>query len=167
LLAIVVFFGLIFLLVAGATTALVSRSQDNIGDKGALALDLGQHFAETEQSNPLAEISRRGEYDVPSLYEVIRIIRHAKDNPSIKGVYIRCGDNGQGFAAADEIRNAIKDFKESGKFVYAFADVINQRAYYIASIADKVYCNPKGGVDWTGFVMQMPFVKGAFCKGRA
>ncbi|HRE51571.1 MAG TPA: signal peptide peptidase SppA [Flavitalea sp.] len=164
LLAIVVFFGLIFLLVAGATTALVSRSQDNIGDKGALALDLGQHFAETEQSNPLAEISRRGEYDVPSLYEVIRIIRHAKDNPSIKGVYIRCGDNGQGFAAADEIRNAIKDFKESGKFVYAFADVINQRAYYIASIADKVYCNPKGGVDWTGFVMQMPFVKGALEK---
>ena len=164
LLAILVFFAVIVLLAAGAATALVSRGHESLGDKGMLVVDLGQRSAEMEQSNPFAEIGRSGEYDVPSLYDMVRIIRHAKDNPAIRGVYIKCGDNGLGFAGADEIRNAIKEFKEGGKFVYAFADVINQRAYYTASVADKLYCNPKGGVDWTGFVMQTPFVKGALEK---
>ncbi|MEP7258499.1 MAG: signal peptide peptidase SppA, partial [Flavitalea sp.] len=101
---------------------------------------------------------------VPSLYDMVRIIHYAKNDSAIKGIYIKCGGNDLGFAAAEEIRDAIADFKKDGKFVYAFADVINQRAYYVANVADKLYCNPHGGLEWKGFVMQMPFIKGTLEK---
>ncbi|MBL7736168.1 MAG: signal peptide peptidase SppA, partial [Chitinophagaceae bacterium] len=71
-LAILVFFAVIVLLAAGAATALISRGHESLGDKGMLVVDLGQRFAEMEQSNPFAEIGRSGEYDLPSLYDVVR-----------------------------------------------------------------------------------------------
>ena len=66
--------------------------------------------------------------------------------------------------AGEEIRNALADFKTSRKFVYAYADVITQRAYHVANIADRIYCNPKGGVDWRGFTAQLAFIKGTLQK---
>ncbi|HTS45889.1 MAG TPA: signal peptide peptidase SppA, partial [Puia sp.] len=65
---------------------------------------------------------------------------------------------------SEEIRNALLDFKKSGKFVYAYGDLISQKAYYVGNVADKIYCNPKGGVDWRGFATVIPFLKGTLQK---
>ena len=81
-----------------------------------------------------------------------------------KGIYLRCNDNPNGFATSEEIRNALLDFKQSGKFLIAYGDVISQKAYYIGSVSDKIYCNPKGGVDWVGFATRIPFLKSALQK---
>jgi protease-4 len=87
------------------------------------------------------------------------LIHYAKKDSSVKGIYILCNEDQHGFATNEEIRNALQDFKQSSKFVYAYGDVIPQKAYYVGSIADKIYCNPKGGVDWRGFATEIPFLK--------
>ncbi|HXB32167.1 MAG TPA: signal peptide peptidase SppA, partial [Puia sp.] len=80
---------------------------------------------------------------------------------AIKGIYLKCNNDLNGFATNEEIRLALADFKRSGKFVYAYGDVVSQRAYGVANVADKIYCNPKGGVDWRGYATDMLFMKNA------
>jgi protease-4 len=94
----------------------------------------------------------------------VRLVHHAKTDTAVKGIYIKCGNNGNGMGASQEIRNAIINFKTSGKFVYAYGDVITQGGYSVGNIADKIYCNPKGGVDWRGFAVQLAFLKGLLQK---
>jgi protease-4 len=65
---------------------------------------------------------------------------------------------------SQELRNALIDFKSAGKFIYAYGDVITQGGYSIANVADKIYCNPKGGVDWRGYAIQLAYVKGLLQK---
>ena len=64
----------------------------------------------------------------------------------------------------EEIRNALIDFKKSHKFIYAYGDVISLKAYYVANVADKIYCNPKGGVEWQGLTSVMSYLKGSLDK---
>ncbi len=80
---------------------------------------------------------------------------------AIKGIYLKCNSDPNGFATNEEIRLALVDFKKSGKFVYAYGDVMSQQAYYVANVADKIYCNPKGGVEWRGYATDMLFMKDA------
>ena len=100
----------------------------------------------------------------PVYYDVIRMIRYAKTDSAVKGIYIKAGSNGNGLGTTEEIRNALIDFKKSGKFIFAFGDVISLKAYYAANIADKIYCNPKGGVEWKGLTSIMGFLKGSLDK---
>ncbi|WP_315816631.1 hypothetical protein [Paraflavitalea speifideaquila] len=94
----------------------------------------------------LAGFGGKEQFDIPALYDVIRLIRYAKTDTSVKGIYIKCDGNNNGFGAGDELRTALLDFKASGKFIYAYADVISQNAYYVSNVASKIYCNPKGGL---------------------
>ncbi|MEP6747034.1 MAG: signal peptide peptidase SppA [Bacteroidota bacterium] len=137
----------------------VSDNKPSAGNKAVLYLDLGQAIQEQVQDNPLSALNTEDQFDTPGLYDMVRLIKYAKTDSSIKGIYIKCADNANGFATSDELRGAILDFKNSKKFVYAYADVISQKAYYIANIADKVYCNPKGGLEWKGFALQYMFFK--------
>ncbi len=95
---------------------------------------------------------------------MIRLLHYAKSDSAIKGIYVKCNNNSNGFATSEEIRDGLLDFKKSGKFVIAYGDAIPQQAYYVANVADRIYCNPKGGVDWTGFAVEMPFLKGTLAK---
>ncbi|HMI59988.1 MAG TPA: signal peptide peptidase SppA, partial [Puia sp.] len=88
----------------------------------------------------------------------------AKEDSAIKGIYLKCNNNPNGFASNEELRYALADFKKSGKFIYAYGDMISQKAYYVATVADKIYCNPKGDVEWKGFSTQMMYLKGALQK---
>ncbi|MBS1935535.1 MAG: signal peptide peptidase SppA, partial [Bacteroidetes bacterium] len=135
-----------------------------VGAKAILVLDLNQAFHEQKQDNFLASIGSDDEYDVPGLYDVVRLIHHAKTDSAVKGIYIKSNHNSNGFASSEEIRNALLDFKSSGKFIYAYGDVIEQKSYYVANVADKIYCNPKGGVDWKGFAAEITFLKGTLQK---
>jgi protease-4 len=164
LLALVVFSLISLFLLIGFISGLVSKDKAQTGNKAVLVIDLNTNYPEIAVKNPLPSFGGREHYDVPSLYDVVRLINRAKSDSAVKGIYIKCGNNNNGFGTSEEIRGALADFKTGKKFVYAYADVITQRAYHVANIADRIYCNPKGGVDWRGFVAQLAFIKGTLQK---
>ena len=161
--AFAVFALIAFLIFFGIIASIATPAKPKIGDNAVLSIDLSKQYKEQRQNNPLGALVSKEE-DVPSLYEVISMIRYAKSDSSIKGIYIKCNTNANGYAASQEIRNAIADYKKIGKFVYAYGDVISQGAYYVASVADKVYCNPKGIVEWNGLSTTLMFFKGTLEK---
>jgi protease-4 len=164
LLAFVVLCVIIFFIFIGFVGSLTADEKVKTGAKAVLVLDMGRSYPEIGVENPLARFSDKEDGDAPSLYDVLRLIRHAKTDSAVKGIYIKCGSNANGMAASQEIRNALIDFKASGKFIYAYGDVISQGGYMVGNIADKIYCNPKGGVDWRGFAIQLAFLKGLLQK---
>jgi len=165
LLALVIFVVLIVIVLIGAASTVLSPEKPEIGSKAVLVVDLGQSFKEVMQDNPLSGLSSDDDqYDIPGLYDVVRILRHAAEDSAIRGIYLKCNGDPNGFASNEEIRHALVDFKKSGKFIYAYGEMIPQKAYYVAGVADKIYCNPKGDVEWKGFATEMMFLKGALDK---
>jgi protease IV len=164
LLALVIFTLVALIIVVVLINGITSSKKAEVGYKAVVVLDLNQSFHEQYQENPLSDLGSENQNDIPGVYDVIRLIRHAKQDSSVKGIYLKCNRNANGFATSEEIRNALIDFKKSGKFIYAYGDVIPQKAYYVGNVADKIYCNPKGGVDWKGFATEITFLKGALQK---
>lgn len=151
---------IVIALIAGAS----SSDKPTIGSKAVLVLDLSKTYKEQSIENPLAALTNSEESEAPSLYDVIRLIHYAKNDTAIKGIYIQCSNNPNGYAASEELRKAVLDFKQSKKFVVAYGETITQKGYYIASAADKVYCHPQGGLEWSGFSSNMLYLKGMLDK---
>lgn len=147
----------------GAVTALGSGDKPDVAEKSLLTINLSQHFSEQSQENPLGALTGDAG-GVPGVYDVVRLINHAKNDDNIEGIYLDANGSGNSFASSNEIRNALLHFKESKKFILAHGDVISQGAYFIASVADKVYANASGAVDWSGYNMDVVFVKGTLDK---
>lgn len=154
--------GIVALAVLSA--GVLSGKKVETGQNAVLVVDLAQSFMEIEPVDPLAQITGQGKDAAPSLSKMIRLIDHASDDASIKGIYIKAETNNNDFATSEELRNAIIDFKYSGKFVYAYGNTLSMKGYYVANIADKIYCNPIGSLEWKGMAMQMPFIKGTLDK---
>ena len=162
LLSLVVFCLLVFFVLSAIIGSLAQKEKEEVASKSILVLDLSQHFAERVQENPLDKVWDRE--SAPGLYDVVRVIRHAKEDKNVSGIYIVANGNANGFAASDELRNALLDFKTSKKFVIAHGDMVSQKAYFVASVADRFYSNPVGSVDWSGFSSELLFVKGTLEK---
>ncbi|MDB5193216.1 MAG: sppA [Segetibacter sp.] len=154
--------GILILIVI--VSSVVSSDKPDIGRKGVLIVDLTKHYAEQKQEFPFAALTGNDDESLPGLFDVIRMIEHAKNDSAIRGIYIKCNANANGFASSQEIRNALEDFKTSKKFVIAYGEVISQSAYYVANVADRIYCNPKGGLDWTGMSTNLFFLRGTLEK---
>jgi protease-4 len=163
-LALVVFCILGMFLFAGFMASLTSRKKTVIPDKTVLVLDLSVHYKERTIDNPFAAIISGEDNDQPTLYDMTRMIRYAASDSSVKGIYILCGSNANGYAATEELREAVKAFRASHKFVIAYGEAITQKGYYLGSAADKIYCHPQGGVDWSGFSANLLFLKGTLDK---
>lgn len=164
LLAMVVFCLIVFFFVVAFISGLASKEVPVVGAKSVLILNLGQQYKEQVQENPLSAISSDDESDIPGLYDVVRLLHEAKTDKNIAGIYIIANNNPNGSASSEEIRNALLDFKQSKKFIIAQGDVISQKAYYIADVADKFYANPSGFVEWSGFSVDYAFLKGTLDK---
>lgn len=164
LMALLVFTLIGLLILLGIVSSVASRDKEQTGVKAVLVLDLSMHFPELAVENPLAGLGGQDQFDIPSVYDVVRLIDRAKSDSSVKGIYIKCGGNSNGFGSSEDIRNALLQFKGSKKFIYAYSDVITQGAYYVANVADKIYCHPKGGLDWRGYSMNYFFLKGTLEK---
>jgi protease-4 len=164
LLALVVFGVMVVFIGMGVAGSLLSPARPEVGGKAVLMLDLGQSFKEQTQDNPLSDLGSDDQYDAPGVYDVVRLLRYAKTDSAIKGVFVKCNSDANGFATNEEIRQALADFKKGGKFVYAYGEGISQKAYYVATVADKIYCNPKGDVEWKGFAAEMLYLKTALQK---
>jgi len=167
LLALVVFavlgFFILVGMISGLAGSLASGAETHIDGKAVLLVDLSESYAEKPVPDALAGFSE-SRYNTPGVYDVIRMIRYAKSDSAVKGIYIKANSNNNGFGTSEEIRNALLDFKKSGKFIIAYGETISFRAYYAANVADKVYCNPKGGVDWRGLTSTLAFIKGSLDK---
>jgi protease-4 len=100
----------------------------------------------------------------PGLFDIIRMIKTAKDDINIKGIYLHLSDIPTSYATISEIRMALKQFKESGKFIYAYGDTFSQKAYYLATVADRIFINPLGSIDLKGVYVQIAFYKGLLEK---
>lgn len=163
-LAFVVLCVIIFFILMGVIGGLTAEEKERTGGQAVLVVDLSRNYPEIGVENPLARFTGKDGENMPSLYDVVRMIKYAKTDTAVKGIYIKCASNANSGGSSQEIRNAIIDFKSSGKFVYAYGDVISQSGYSVGNIADKIYCNPKGGVDWRGYAIQLAFVKGLLQK---
>ena len=164
LLALVVFMLIGFLILFAVAGSIASSEKATIAAKSVLFIDLSRSFKDKKTDNTLARLSGDRDIYSTSLYDVVRLLQHAKSDSSVRGIYIKCNENANGFAASEELRNALLDFKESKKFVIAYGDTISQKAYFVASVADKIYCNPKGIIEWKGFASQLFFIKNALKK---
>lgn len=101
---------------------------------------------------------------VQSLLDIITAIDRAKTDDRIKGIYIEPMYLAGSYAGLQEIRDALLDFKESGKFVYAYGEYISESDYYVASVADSLFLNPTGAIEFNGLDVNITFWKGMFDK---
>ncbi len=161
LLALVIFSLIGFLILVGIIASAATSAKPDINSDAVLVVDLTKQYKEQKDESILSSFTSNSDNDIPGLYDVVRMIAYAKTDNSVKGIYIKCDDNANGYAASEELRNALIDYKKSKKFIIAYGDVISQKAYYVATAADKVYCNPKGLLDWRGMASTLFFVKGA------
>ena len=105
----------------------------------------------------LADVSGKTAVTTVGLNDLLSNIALAKDNDKILGIYLRGGDLSAGSASAKALRDALLDFKQSGKFIIAYADSYTQTNYYIASVADKMYLNAVGNIAWDGLTAQKQY----------
>ena len=118
---------------------------------------------ESAEENPFTNLLTGREPDL-SLRDLLKSIRHAKEQESVRGIYLDMGVFSGGTASLDAVRRALMDFKESGKFIVAYADNYTQGGYYLASVADKIYLNPQGILGLTGLSSRPMFYKGLLQK---
>jgi protease-4 len=163
LLALIIFTVIGVFVLIGMITSAASEEKVTIGNNAVLVLDLSNTFKEQTLHSPF-NFLKEGDNEPPSLYEMVRLIRYAKSDSAVKGIYILCDNNPNGYAASEELRKSVLDFKTTGKFVIAYGETITQKGYYIGNTADKIYCHPQGGLDWSGFSVDMMFFKGALDK---
>ena len=161
LLALFVFCVLAFFVLIGLAGALASKETVELQAHSVLYIDLGKPLQEQTKDNPFAVLEGEESSAQPGVHDMVQLIRHASGNDQIDGLYLKAGSNANGFATNEELRQALTGFRESGKFVIAYGEVIPQQAYYVASVADKLYCHPKGGLEWTGLGMEYVFFKKA------
>lgn len=126
-------------------------------------LTLEGNLTDQKEENPLGFLMGEKEKSL-SLKDVLSTIRTAKENKDIKGIYLDAKFLGTGTASLEAIRRALQDFKESGKFVVAYADNYTQGCYYLCSVADKVFLNPQGMLGLTGMASETMFYKGLLQK---
>jgi len=98
------------------------------------------------------------------LTDLTKAISKAKNDNNIKGIYLPLGAYMNGMATTEVLRDALIDFKKSGKFVISYGDIATQKSYYLASVADKIYMNPKGFIELSGFGTRLTFFKGLLDK---
>lgn len=162
LLALLFFFGMIFVLSFGIAGALIATDKKEVGSNAVLVLDLMQELREQVADDPLQSIT--GDQQNPDFHTALKLIEHAAEDTSIKGIYLIAKGNANGYANTDELRNTLLAFKKTGKFIYAFGDYITQKAYGIVSVADKIYCHPKGMFEWQGMTVEYVFFKNLIDK---
>nr|MDJ0647030.1 signal peptide peptidase SppA [Flavobacteriaceae bacterium] len=110
-------------------------------------------------TDPFAELFGESDADVLEMHEIINAIENAKTDDKIKGISIDAKWVNAGLAQTQAIRDKLLDFKESGKFVNAYADFYTQKGYYLGSVADSMYLNPVGGIDFKGLASEILYFK--------
>lgn len=169
MLGVIIAFTLLFLILLGIAGAVSSSDKSvTIKDNSILKISLEGVVQEQSIDNPFdftipglpmdTKIGNQG------LDDILAAIKKAKANDKIKGIYLVSSSIQTGMATAEEIRNALIDFKKSGKFILAYGEIMDQKEYYIASVADKIIFNPEGMLNFHGMAATPIFFKGTLEK---
>lgn len=134
-----------------------------VKDNSVLVLNLSGQMEEQAEDNLMSMFGNTGTNQL-GLRETLSAIKKAKNCKEIKGIYMEAGIFSADIAQMQEIRQALLDFKKSGKWIVAYGDIYTQGTYYLSSVADKVYLNPQGEIDWHGIGAQPMFVKDLLAK---
>ena len=160
-----VWFFLFIIIVAGI--AAIGSSTTIVEPKSVLKIDLSESIVDQPVNDPLAgfdPMSMNVQKSVSNM-QVMNAIESAAQDDNIEGIYINLTGAGTASAALlEEMRGYIETFKGEGKFVIAYGETYSQGGYYLASMADSIYLNPVGEMDWRGLAMQVMFYKGALDK---
>lgn len=157
----VVLAGIVFTVLGIVTMVGMVASSDTettVKENSIFFLDLNGTLSERVQENPFNRLMGE-DFTAYGLDDILLSIKKAKEHENIKGIYLQTATLSTSFASLEEIRQALLDFKESGKFVVAYADQYTQSMYYLASVADKVIVNPQGSIAWHGLASQTVFYK--------
>lgn len=139
-------------------------SAKDVADNTVFVINLEGQLQERSVDNPFSQYLG-GAASTIGLDDLLDGIKKAKENDKIKGIYIEAGAFApDSYASLQAVRKALADFKKSGKWIVAYGDIYTQATYYVASVADKVYLNPSGQIDWHGLASQTMFLKDALAK---
>lgn len=159
-----------FFIMMGIFGAIASSSEApvKIKEPSVYELELKGQLVDRSEDDPFtaAFASAMGQDAVQmiGLDDVLANIQKAKNDSLVKGIYLRGGQLMGGIASIKEIRDALVDFKSTGKFILAYADNYVQSNYYLASVADKILLNPQGMVDFRGIASELMFLKNTLDK---
>ncbi len=142
---------------------LMSSNKPSLRDNSVMVMKLQGTINEQAQENVMGQITG-GSFNQLGLNEILSSIKKAKKEDKIKGIYLEPGALATDYATLQEIRKALEDFKKSGKWIIAYGDAMSQGSYYLASVANKVYLNPEGSIDWHGLASQPMFLKDLYAK---
>ncbi len=159
---------IMFFILLGIIGVIVSSGNNPVVIKSnsILKLTFDRPIVDRSSNNPFAGLNLYGigKPKVDGLNEILDNIKKAKNDANIKGIYLELTYVSAGIATIEEIREALIDFKKSGKFIIAYADYYAQKSYYLSSVADKIYLNPKGSIEFLGLRSEIMFYKGTFEK---
>lgn len=160
-LGVILAFFLLFMVVV--VVALCSDSSSEVKDSSVLLVSLDGEIVDREDDDVYVNLfpSQVGQ---TGLSDIRYAIQEAKNDDRIKGIYLKTNVLQTGYATLEEIRDALADFKSSGKFIYAYSGLYTQGAYYVASVADSLYMNPRGSLDFTGISSSSLFCKDFLTK---
>jgi len=163
LVALVIFLVISLLLLFGIAGMLSSQEQVTIKENSVLKIRLDRPIEERSIDDPLAKLFPGDNTNI-GLLDLKKAIKAAKDDENIKGILIELKWVVAGYASLEEIRNDLQDFRSSGKFVISYGDYLNEKDYYLASVADEIYVHPEGWMELNGLASNMTFFKGTLDK---
>jgi protease-4 len=152
----------VWIISAVATSAVNDEPNVDVDDNSILYLTLNNAIVDHTTSEGLPSVL--GGSSAIGLDDILASIKYAKTDDHIKGIFIEASSLNTGMATVEELRNSLLDFKTSGKFIIAYSDYYTQGGYYLSSIADKIYVNPMGGVEFKGLSAELVFIKGTLEK---
>ncbi|WP_313448277.1 signal peptide peptidase SppA [Sphingobacterium sp.] len=161
---IVISFVVLFIVLMGIIGAIISSASSDqeivVKSNSVLYLSFDYDITERSEANLLGSLNLPG-YSTKNigLDDILARIKYAATDGNIKGIYLDASHIGVGFASLKEIRDELLAFKKTGKFVVAYNTGYDQKAYYVASTADKVYVNPQGSIDFRGLASSTMFYK--------
>jgi len=154
-----------FFMLAVAVASMSSSAAYRLQSNTVLKININENLniSERDNSNPFDVLYYRS-VEFCGLNDILSAIRKAKENDNIKGIYLNAGFSESDFTTMAAIRNALLEFKKSGKFVVAYGENFTQPVYYMSSVADKIFMNPSGILDFSGLSASIQFNKGVFEK---
>lgn len=157
----------IFLIMMGIFSALIPEKTSLAAKENTiLKIDLRMPVADRSPANPFEnfDFGSLENTKILGLNDILKNIKKAAKDDHVIGIYLRMSSVEAGMATLTEIRDALEEFKTSGKFIYSYGDYYSQKAYYLASVADKIYIHPQGIVEFLGLRTEMLFFKDALDK---
>ncbi len=156
----------VFLIFVGIISASTSKEVVEVKENSLLVAKFSNRIIDRANNNPLSKVLA-GNFafdDVMGLNQILKDLDKAKSDDNIKGIFLKLANVPSGMATLGEVRNALLDFKESGKFIYAYADIYTQKSYYLASAADSIFMTPEGMFLLSGLSAEATFYKNALDK---